>query len=169
MSNLVRLGRISGVHGIKGWVKVHSYTEPRDNVVRYDTWLLEQDGVTRSVQIEAGGGQGKNVLAKLRGVADRDAAEQLIGAEIVVERVALPPCEPGEYYWADLEGLAVHDPAGKPLGVVDHLLATGAHDVLVLEGDGSRLIPFVADRVVRSVDLDARIIVVDWDESYWER
>jgi 16S rRNA processing protein RimM len=169
VKNLVRLGRISGVHGIKGWVKIYSYTEPRDNIVRFDTWLLEQNGTTESVELEAGDSHGKNVLAKLRGVADRDQAERLIGAEISVERAALPPCGPGEYYWADLEGLTVRAAGGKELGVVDHMLATGAHDVLVLEGDGSRLIPFVMGEIVQDVDLDAGVIVVDWDESFWEK
>ena len=169
MKNLVRLGRISGVHGIKGWVKIYSYTEPRDNIVRFDTWLLEQDGTTECVELEAGDSHGKNVLAKLRGVADRDQAERLIGAEISVERAALPPCGPGEYYWADLEGLTVRAADGKELGVVDHMLATGAHDVFVLEGDGSRLIPFVMGEIVQDVDLDAGTIVVDWDESFWEK
>lgn len=164
----MRLGRISGVHGVKGWVKVFSYTEPRDNVVRFDKWILEQDGNYRSVELEAGEERGKTVVAKIEGVADREAASALIGAEIVVERDALPATEPDEYYWADLEGLTVQSLGGETLGVVDHLLETGAHDVLVLGGDGTRLIPFVAERVVRRVDLDAGVIVVDWDASYWD-
>lgn len=168
VEKLVRLGRISGVHGIKGWVKVFSYTEPRGNIVRFGTWLLEQGGRYRSVELEAGEERGKSVVAKLSGVADREAASELIGAEISVERNALPPCVPGEYYWADLEGLAVRNLDGETLGVVDHLLATGAHDVLVLQGDGSRLIPFVAGRVVREVDLGGGVVVVDWDASFWD-
>lgn len=168
VEKLVRLGRISGVHGIRGWVKVFSYTEPRDNIVRFDKWMLEHEGRYRIVELEAGKERGKTVVAKLSGIADRDAARELIGAEIVVERDALPSCEPGEYYWADLEGLAVRSIDGEALGVVDHMLETGAHDVLVLDGDGSRLIPFVAGRVVREVDLDAGVIVVDWHASYWD-
>jgi 16S rRNA processing protein RimM len=90
VEKLVRLGRISGVHGIKGWVKVFSYTEPRGNVVRFGTWLLEHNGSYRTVELEAGEERGKHVVAKLSGVADREAAQALIGAEIVVERDALP-------------------------------------------------------------------------------
>lgn len=163
----VELGHVSGVHGVKGWVKVYSYTEPRDNIVRFETWQLEHQGRSWSVTVEGGETRGKNVIAKLAGVDDRDAARELIGAGITVARHALPPCAPGEYYWADLEGLAVRTTGGEWLGVVDHLLETGAHDVLVLEGDGSRLIPFVRDRVVRDVDLDAGVIVVDWHASFW--
>jgi 16S rRNA processing protein RimM len=168
VEKLVKLGRISGVHGIKGWVKVFSYTEPRGNIVQFRTWLLEHNGSYRTVELEAGEQRGKNVVAKLSGVADREAARELIGADIAVERDTLPPCEPGEYYWADLEGLAVRTIDGETLGVVDHLLETGVHDVLVLKGDGSRMIPFVAGRVVREVDLEGGVVVVDWDAGYWD-
>jgi 16S rRNA processing protein RimM len=165
----VKLGRICGVHGIKGWVKVYSYTEPRDNIVRFDAWILEQGGEHRVVQLEHGDGHGKHVLAKLCGVHDRNAAQALVGAEIYVERAKLPPCGPGEYYWVDLEGLAVQNPEGERLGRVKHLLATGTHDVLVLDGEEERLIPFVMGDVVRSVDIEAGVIVVDWDSSYREQ
>jgi 16S rRNA processing protein RimM len=159
----VILGRISGVYGVKGWVKVHSFTEPRENIVGFDHWILEHGARPERVELEAGRSQGKHIGAKLRGIDDRDAAGRLVGADISVARGALPTCGPGEYYWTDLEGLAVHSVEGEPLGVVDHLIETGAHDVLVLAGDGERLIPFVVPDVVRRVDLDAGVIVVDWD------
>ncbi|WP_428097528.1 ribosome maturation factor RimM [Candidatus Rariloculus sp.] len=166
---LVKLGRIAGVHGINGWVKVHSYTEPRDNVIRFERWVLARDGEHREVNVEGGDGRGGKVLAKLSGIEDRDAALALVGADIAVARAELPPCGPGEYYWTDLEGLAVRDSDGKLLGIVDHLLASGVQDVLVLEGGEQRLIPFVADEIVREVDLERGVIVVDWDASYWEK
>lgn len=168
-SKRVTLGRITGLFGVKGWVKVHSYTEPRENIVEFATWILEHDGETHRVDLEAGHSQGKTVVAKLRGVDDRELAREWIGAEISVERQALPPCEPGEYYWVDLEGLAVRDTRGQLLGEVDHLMATGANDVIVLRGDGSRMIPFVADEVVQRVDLEEGVIVVDWEPSFWDR
>jgi 16S rRNA processing protein RimM len=163
---LITLGRISGLFGVKGWVKVHSYTEPRANVVGFAVWTLRQHGVDSTIEIEDGRGQGGGVVAKLRGIDDRERAHELIGADIVVERAALPQCEPGEYYWTDLEGLEVRTPSGEPLGVVDHLVATGANDVLVLAGTPERLIPFVVGDVIRSVDLDAGVIVADWSPEY---
>ena len=162
----VTLGRITGVYGIKGWVKVFSFTEPRENILDFDGWILEQAGSRRRVEMEQGRRQGKGIVAKLRGVDDRDAASALIGAEIGVPRSALPPCEAGEYYWTDLEGLVVQNLEGVRLGIVDHLLATGANDVLVLRGDEERLIPFVSPDVVRRVDLDAGTIVVDWEPDF---
>lgn len=163
---LVTLGRIVGVYGIKGWVKVLSFTAPRENILGYDSWILAQDGAVRRFGVEDGRRQGKGVVAKLRGIDDRDAADALAGAEINVPRAALPPCEAGEYYWTDLEGLVVQNLMGVRLGVVDHLLETGAHDVLVLRGDGQRLIPFASPEVVRRVDLEAGVIVVDWEADF---
>src|SRR5690606_18375411 len=92
----VPVGRVSGLFGVKGWLKIHSYTEPRENVVGFKEWILEHDGVLHRVEVEAGKPAGKHVIAKLRGVDDRDEARRWIGAEISVERSALPPCEPGE-------------------------------------------------------------------------
>lgn len=159
---LVTVGRVSGVFGVKGWVKVESYTEPRDNVVGFDVWTLNLRGVTTVVEVEQGQGHGNQVVAKLRGIDDRDRARELMGAEIAVGREQLPPCEPGEYYWTDLEGLEVRTPQGEVLGKVDHLLATGANDVLVLGGKPERLIPFITGSVIRSVDVAGGVIVADW-------
>ena len=105
-------------------------------------------------------------MAKLKKIDDRDQATALIGADIVVERQALAPCEPGEYYWTDLEGLEVITVQGDALGRLDHLLETGGHDVMVVEGERQRLIPFVQEQVGREVSLEKGIIVVDWDSTY---
>jgi 16S rRNA processing protein RimM len=159
---LVTLGRISGLFGVKGWVKVQSYTEPRDNLAKFGVWIVRRHGADSEMEVEDARGHGANVVAKLRGVDDRDVAREWIGADVAVARAALPACEPGEYYWTDLEGLEVRTVAGDPLGKVERLLATGGHDVLVLGGERARLIPFVLGRVIRNVDLDAGVIVADW-------
>lgn len=167
--DFVRLGRISGVHGVKGWVKIHSFTEPRENVVGFRHWTLDTGAGLVEVEVEAGRLHGRTVIAKLAGTDDRDAALERVGAGIGVPRAALPELDAGEYYWRDLEGLAVVTTAGERLGRVDHLLETGAHDVLVLDGAPGRLIPFVPGPVVRDVDLEAGHIVVDWSSEYWEQ
>lgn len=163
---LVTLGRISGVHGVRGWVKVLSYCEPRVNIVGFGLWTLRNRAGERTLQVEDGREQGAGVVAKLRGVDDRDQARGLVGAEVVVERAALPKCGPGEYYWTDLEGLGVVTPDGFRLGTVDHLVAAGDQDVLVLAGRPERLIPFVQGAVIKSVDLDAGVIVADWSPEF---
>lgn len=167
-SRRVTLGRICGLFGVNGWVKVLSYTEPRENILGYAEWFLEHGGALHRVEVEAGRPAAKHVVAKLRGIDDRDEARRWLGAEISVERSAMPPLEPGQYYWADLEGLTVRNLRGETLGEVDYLMATGANDVIVLTGGSDRLIPFVP-HVVRDVDLGAGVIVVDWESSWWEQ
>jgi 16S rRNA processing protein RimM len=162
----VVLGRITGAYGVKGWVKVQAYTEPRDNIIGFTHWFLALGDGRWSVDVEAGRRQGKGVIAKLRGIDDRDRAQQLTGAEVAVPRSALPVCEAGEYYWHDLEGLSVETRAGERLGRVRTLIATGAHDVLVVAGERERLIPFAPGRTVAAVDFERGTIVVDWDPSY---
>ena len=162
----VVLGRVTGLLGVKGWIKVHSYTEPRENIVTYRRWTLRQGSARAAMQVENGRVQGRTVVAKLLGIDDRDQAGTLIGAEIAVDRADLAPCKPGEYYWADLEGLGVRTVAGDDLGRIDYLFSTGVHDVLVVSGERQRLIPFVQEKIVRAVDLDGGVIVVDWDAEY---
>jgi 16S rRNA processing protein RimM len=161
----VILGRVSGVFGVKGWLKVQSYTEPRDNIVEFGAWTLRMNGVDHAFEVEDGHSHAGSVVAKLNGVDDRDRAREWVGADIVVPRAQLPEIAAGELYWTDLEGLEVRTTAGIVLGKVDHLLATGGNDVLVLDSSPQRLIPFVA-AVVKEVDLDARVIVVDWSPEY---
>lgn len=157
---------MTGLYGVKGWIKVHSYTHPRENIVNFRRWTLRQEDDHAPVTVEDGRAQGRTVVAKLREIDDRDEARALIGADITVERDDLPPCEPDEYYWADLEGLGVRTESGENLGYVDYLFSTGAHDILVVAGDRQRLIPFVMQRVVREIDLKRALIVVDWDRDY---
>lgn len=164
----VRLGEITGVHGVRGWIRVHSYTEPRQNLLAYRSWVLAHGGRDRRVEVEEARESGQRLIAKLAGIDDRDGAAALIGASISVPRSALPPPAPGEYYWTDLEGLVVRNGSGDLLGRVDRLIATGANDVLVLEGPEERMIPFVQGSTVQRVDLDRGEIVVDWDTAFWE-
>jgi 16S rRNA processing protein RimM len=162
----VTLGRVSGVFGVKGWLKVQSYTEPRDNIARFGTWMLRMNGTDRPFDVEEGHSHGGSVVAKLRGIDDRDVARDWVGADIVVERERLPPTREGELYWTDLEGLEVRTTNGVVLGKVDHLLATGGNDVLVLDSTPACLIPFILGSVVQEVDLAAGRIVVDWSPDF---
>jgi 16S rRNA processing protein RimM len=159
----VILGRIVGLFGVRGWIKVYSYTEPREAVLDYRDWLLDRDGDWQRVELAEGKRHGKAVIARLEGIDDRDAAAELIGSDIGVDRDALPEPEEGHYYWADLEGLAVVHRDGTELGRVACLVATGANDVLVVDGPVERLIPFVPGTVILDVDLAAGVIHVDWE------
>ena len=163
----VTLGRISGVHGVKGWVRVYSDTSPRENIVNYSPWYLVREGRQERWKVNSGRLQGKSLVAKLAGCNDRDTAEALVGAEIRTPRASLPDTTlPGEYYWADLVGLRVETLDGMELGHVDHLFETGSNDVVVVQGDRERLIPYIWEQVVREVDLQAGVMRVDWDPEF---
>ena len=157
-----------GASGVTGWVKLTSYTSPARNILGYSPWrLVQADGREQTVKVLAGKRSGESIAAKLEGVVGRDDALALRGAEIQVLRSQLPNLSSDEYYWADLEGLRAVNEQGVELGTVERLLETGANDVLVVvAGERERLIPYIRGQVVRSVDLDAGVITVDWDPDF---
>ena len=166
----VLLGRIHGAFGVRGELKLESFTDPLRGILRYQPWVLrDARGVERELSGARGRETAKGIVATIPGVDDRDAAEALRGTEVWVPRSALPPPAEGEYYWVDLEGLRVMNIEGADLGTVSHLFATGANDVLVAEGGlppRERMIPFLLPDVVRSVDFDAGVVTVDWDADF---
>ncbi len=159
----VVLGRISGLFGVKGWLKIRSYTDPREAILDYEGWLIEQDGTWKTVEAVEGKRHGKTVIVRLAGVEDRDAAAGYVNTVIAVSRDKLPATGDKEYYWSDLEGLQVLGQDGRLLGRVAYLLETGANDVLVVQGDKETLIPFIVGDVVKNVDLAKGEIHVSWD------
>lgn len=166
-SDYLNAGQISGVFGVKGHVKVFSLTQPRENILKYSPWLLQKNDLTKEVNVIGGQRQGNNVVAELENIVDRDAAQALMGWDILISRQSLPKAKPGEYYWTDLVGLEVETLTGIKLGVVDHLIETGANDVLVVvDGEIERLIPFLQQHTVLNIDLAAGLIHVDWDPDF---
>jgi len=163
---MVVLGRVSGVYGVKGWVRVFSHTSPRSNILTYSGWYLRQAGNWVKHEVRSGRIHGKGVVVQLKGCDDRDQAATLLQAEIAIPREQLPELQPDEFYWADLEGLKVQTMDGVDLGVVDHLFETGANDVVVVKGERERLIPYLWQDVIQSVDLEAGLMTVDWDPEF---
>ena len=170
-SDALVIGRINGVYGIKGWVRIHSFTEPAENLFGYRNWKLRRRDGWEAISIDSGKRQGKGLIAHIEGVDDRTAAEALKGNDIAVPLAELPELEGEEYYWHQLQGLSVVG-NGELLGQVDHLLETGANDVLVvLPCEGSRdtrerLIPWLRPDVIKAVDLQQQTIDVDWDPEF---
>ncbi|MBD3671526.1 MAG: ribosome maturation factor RimM [Gammaproteobacteria bacterium] len=162
----VLLGRINGLHGVRGWVKVYSFTEPRENILNYRPWLVRIQGQWREISLKQGRRQGKGVVAQLEGYSDRDEAAALIGSDIAITRDQMPPAAKDEYYWADLVGCMVVTVDGVELGQVDGLFETGANDVMVVKGERERLLPFIQTDVIKQVDLDEKRIEVDWDPEF---
>lgn len=162
----IRVGRVSGVYGVRGWVRIFSETEPRDAITGFPRLWMKQAEGWQLVEIESGRAHGPGVVIKFAGVADRDDAYGLMGAELAIERDWLPPAEEGEYYWADLQGLSVEHVDGTPLGTVVGFMETGANDVMVVSGERERLIPWVQGPYILEVDLEGGLIRVDWDPEY---
>jgi 16S rRNA processing protein RimM len=162
----VTLGCIGGPFGVKGWVKVKSYTEPEEGILNYREWHVDVPRTGRRILRPLEGRRhGNLVVARLDGVNDRDAAAGLSGCDVSVPRSALPPVAEGQYYRADLVGLDVVTTEGYPLGRLDHFVETPANPVMVVVGERERWLPLVP-RHLRSVDLDAGRIVVDWDPDF---
>lgn len=167
---MILLGRISGLFGVKGWIKVHSDTEPRDNILNYSPWYLQREGEWQTYEVLAGRPHGKGIVAHLSNCPDRDVAAELIGSTIAIRREQLPAAADDEYYWSDLRGLKVTTSQGVELGQVVSLMETGANDVLVVretdETGRERLIPFIMNQVIREVDLERGLLIVDWDPEF---
>jgi 16S rRNA processing protein RimM len=162
----VVVGKIAGVFGVKGWVKVHSYTDPPENILHYSPWQISSRDETREIKLVDGQRHGNSVIAKLEGVITRDQAILLRSWQISVARDQFPKLPDGEYYWADLVGLEVRLLSGTVLGKVTNMMATGANDVMVVQGERERLIPFVTGEFVKEVDLAKGLISVDWDPDF---
>lgn len=159
------VGHITGVQGLKGWVKVFSSTNPRENIVNYSPWMVDTGEGLETLEVH-GRLQGRLVLAKFSGTETREEAAGLIGAKIYIWPEQLPELGQDEYYWSDLIGMEVQSVQAEALGRVEDMLETGANDVMVIQGDRERLIPFVLDDIVREVDLNRRSIIVDWPSDY---
>ncbi len=166
MAATVIVGRVAGLYGIRGWVKVFSYTDPLQNIIGYSPWTIEAGGERREYPVAEGRVHGKGVVARLDGFEDRDAAARLLGADIEIRRDRLPELPAGQWYHADLEGLSVVTEGGVALGRVRHLFETGANPVMVVDGERERLVPFVHEKVVLGVDLESGVIRVDWDPEF---
>ena len=160
------VGRISGFFGLLGWVKVVTYTQPRENILRYNPWYLWLDRDWCEVKLIAGRKHGNTVVANLEGFETREHAASLLGVDVAIEQDQLIPLPEGEFYWAQLIGLRAVNLRGSKLGVVDRLMETNANDVLVIKGKREILVPFVHGSVVKAIDLDAGYIQVDWDLDY---
>lgn len=174
-SNLVDVGRITAVFGIKGWVKIHSDTEPLENIFSYSPWWLKTRHGVKPVEVVDYRPHGKGLVALIKGFEDPDKAQEICQLTIAVERGQMAELDDGDYYWHQLEGLVViteFEGQSSRLGLVSRLLETGANDVLVVKGDAGslddkeRLIPYLPGQFVKTIDLEAGEIRVDWDPDF---
>lgn len=170
---LVTVGRILAVYGVKGWVKIFSHTDPKEQIFRYLPWYLLDVGGARQVRLLEGKEHGKGLIACIDGVTDRDGAlAELVGKEVAVAQAVLPKSQGDTFYWRDLVGLRVINTKDEDLGVIVEMLETGANDVMRLQGDDKsidgreRLLPWAPDEVVLEVSLADAVLRVDWDADF---
>jgi len=169
----LELGKIVGVWGVKGWIKLHSYCRNRADIGNYTTWWLQTPssfknsiGNPESIKVLTCREQGQGIVAQLEGINDRDQAMALSGQVILIKETDLPDLPAGKYYWQQLIGLNVVN-AQKNIGKVVSIFETGANDVLIIKGDDKLevLVPYIDD-VVKSVDLEKSEMLIDWDPDY---
>ena len=168
------VGKINGLFGVQGWVKIFSHTQPRKNILSYQPWHIQIDGQWQTLDIIKGREQGKTIVAQLKDINDREQAKSMIGIDLYIEKSQLPKLSEGEYYWEDLIGLEVVNQNNVVLGKVSNLVDTGANNVLVVNSDKEPLsgkdgkehwVPYIEPFLI-SVDLDKQQILVDWDEDF---
>lgn len=171
--NPVVLGKMGSTYGIRGWLRVFSSTEEAESIFDYQPWFIQTQGSWHCVEIESWRHHNQDMIIKVKGIDDRDAATLLTNREIVVDSAQLPELEEGDYYWKDLIGCQVVTSSGYQLGSVIDMMETGSNDVLVIRanlkdafGIKERLVPFLTGQVIKHVYLSTRTIEVDWDPGF---
>lgn len=163
---LIVIGRIGAPYGVQGWVKIHSFTEPKQNIINYLPWLVNINGHWQNAELSGCRPHGEHVVANFASYHDRTAVTDLCHREIGVYRKQLPALAQDDYYWDDLEGLTVINQEDVTLGVMVHMMGTGANDVMVIKGEKEHLIPFMINEFVTEVDLEHKRITVNWDPEF---
>jgi 16S rRNA processing protein RimM len=166
---MVVLGRLAAPWGVKGWIKVHSYTDPPVTLLDYPVWqLAKAGGGWEEVRVRAGRphGGGKDLVVELEGVGSPEDARRYVARDVAVRRSLMPEPAAGEYYWDDLLGCQVVTQDGIELGTVTHFHEFPANPVMAVKGTGrEHWVPLVR-RHLKRVDLVARRLVVDWDPEF---
>ncbi|PVZ85652.1 ribosome maturation factor RimM [Serratia sp. S1B] len=167
------LGKMGSTYGIRGWLRVFSSTENAENIFDYQPWFIQRSGQWQLIELEDWKRHNQDLIIKINGVDDRDAANLLTNFEIVVDSEQLPPLEEDDYYWKDLMGCQVVTTSGYELGKVVDMMETGSNDVMVVQanlkdafGMKERLVPFLHGQVIKKVDLAAKIIEAEWDPGF---
>lgn len=163
----VVIGKFGAAFGVKGWLKVNSFTEPPEGIFDYQPWQMETSQGFKVIEIVDSKVQGKNLVVQVADCEDRTKAQTLTNKAISVLRDQLPSLDDEQYYWTDLEGLTVLLANGDELGVINQFLETGANDVMVvLDGKTRHLVPFIMKTVVKEVDMENRKVIIDWDPDF---
>lgn len=162
---MVIIGRLGTSHGVTGWLKLYSFTDPISKIFEYSDWQISHGGKWISLHLQEYKIQGAQLLVKFAECTDREVARTYTNNEIGIPRSILPTTQKDDYYWHDLIGLKVFNQRGVDFGCVQQLLETEAYDLMMMQGDRVRYIPFTK-KTVCTVDLENKKIIVDWDENF---
>lgn len=155
-------GKIGAVHGLKGWLKVHSFTNPSENILQYRPWFIESLDGYQPLISDNHRWQAQVLVVHFKGLDSRETTGHLTNKSLYIKKAQLPLLKKGEYYWEELVGLRVSNLEGVDLGMVTSLLATGANDVLYIEGKETHCVPYLPKQVIKQVDLLEKTMLVDW-------
>ena len=159
------IGRFGRTFGILGWIKVISFTTPKENILKFKPWLIQKNELWEEIYFENSKQHASNIVVKLPNYNSPEEVACLTNINIGVLREQLPKLRGEDYYWEDLIGLEVINKEKVNLGIVQSLIATGSNDVLVVMSERKRLIPYISN-VILNVDLASKIIEVDWGQDY---
>lgn len=158
------IGKLGTPYGVKGWIKLQTYTEYGASILEYSPWYFsEPDGQYREIKIEEGKPHGSGFIVKFPGIDTPEDVRRFAGKTISIQRSQLPELKKNEYYWSDLDGLTVINKNGEILGKIVFLIETGANDVLVVKGTKEHAIPYLPGTVVLNIDLEKKEMLVDWE------
>jgi 16S rRNA processing protein RimM len=161
------IGHIGSTFGIHGWVKIFSYTDPRANILNYTPWQILVNGQWRIVKRLGEKIQGKIIIVHFENNETPEQSRLLNGLKIAINREQLPKLKKDEYYWTDLIGLTVINENNVILGVIENFIETGSNDVLIVKGEKKEhLIPYLRNSVVKEIDMEQKIVRVNWDPEY---
>lgn len=164
--NWIIVGKFGRVHGLKGLIKVNSYTELRDSILDYQPWYMLFQDHWQPIKLLESRAQDKQLLVQVDRFSERDQASQLTNVLIAVPKNKLPSLSADEYYWHELIGLNVIDRDGEALGIVKDIFATGSNDVLVVEGERQLLIPYLMHDIILRISKAENIMQVEWDKNF---
>ena len=165
MTKKLLIGKFNGLFGIRGEVKVFSYSKPCTNILSYKPWFIKLQNTWRPLEFTKGFVSSKNIVVRIMDVCNIDQAQQLLGLNIYIKRSQLAILEKDQYYWADIIGFKVINKQNIYLGNVSSILDTGANDVLIVDGKKTHFVPYIKHFLIK-VDLDKKQVLVDWDEDF---
>lgn len=164
--NWIIIARFGRPHGIKGFITVNSFTEPRDNVLKYENWHAFINNEWHPIKLLHAEAQNKSIIVQVEGYPERELVARLTNIDVAIRHEQLEPLKAGEYYWHQLVGMNVINQQGESFGKVTDIIPTGVHDVLVVEGVSRYLIPYLLDKFVLNINIHQQLITVDWDLDF---